>query len=133
MGQLDPMNKLAEKYKDRAIFLFIYAREAHPPGVDFVFPEEEDIQAVAAQKVLEVYEKRQASGRLLRTHLAENWHVLIDNYGQQGARPSYMCYLDNPLFVIGTDGKIAKSMKWTNAEELDQFFRTYLQNHHKKS
>jgi hypothetical protein len=130
MGQLDPMNKIAQKYQGKMTFLFIYAREAHPESATALFPGEEDSSAVTEQKAVEVYAERQKAGRSLRTRLAENWHVLIDNYGQQGARLS--CGLDNPLFVIGADGKVAKLMEWTDAEELEFFLKTYLANQLKK-
>ncbi|HEV3120105.1 MAG TPA: hypothetical protein VGY58_23795 [Gemmataceae bacterium] len=120
------MNDLAEKYKDRITFVFIYAREAHPPSLTELLAGEEDLGTVAPQKAAEVYQARRNSARDFRTRLAHNWHLLIDDYGQRGARPSYMCYLDNPLFVIGTDGKVVKTMEWTDADKLEQFFRTYL-------
>ncbi|HEV3120220.1 MAG TPA: hypothetical protein VGY58_24375 [Gemmataceae bacterium] len=125
------MNDLAKKYSDRLTFVFIYAREAHPPSLAELFAGEEDLSTVAPQKAVQVYQARRDSGRNLRTRLADNWHVLIDDYGQRGAKPSYMCYLDNPLFVIGTDGKIVKTMEWTDADKLDQFFRTYLADSHR--
>jgi hypothetical protein len=128
MDQLDPMNRLAEKYKDRISFLFIYAREAHPRSPALMVSEEEDISAVTPKTANEVYAGRQSAGRLLRTRLAENWHVLIDGYGQRGARLSFMRGLGNPLFVVDKDGKVATRMEWTDAQELDQFLSTFLSN-----
>src|SRR5260370_41147514 len=123
MGQLDSMDDLAKKYSDRITFVFIYAREAHPPSLEELFAGEEDLGKVTPQKAAQVYEARQDSARNLGTRLSHNWHVLIDDYGQRGAKPYYLCYLDNPLFVINTDVKIVKTMQWNDPDRLAQICR----------
>ncbi len=95
------MEKLYEKYKDRAQFFLIYIREAHPAdGWQVPINEKEGI--IFSQPGTKE-ERREIASACVR-HLGLSMPTLIDDMKNTVGR-SYNAWPDR-IFIVGLDGRI---------------------------
>lgn len=116
------MEAVAKKYKDRAEFVFVYCREAHPEGdkrFKTVTKKGEPIKQATTGA------EREETARQFCQDMKLTRRILVDEFGNDsvqrlyGGRP-------NPTVVIGVDGKVALKVAWTNGRELDRFLSAFL-------
>jgi hypothetical protein len=117
--QFDPMRDIAVKYEGRIALLFVYSREAHPQFLGMESDDDEFLPDARAQT--QQHRRRETAAKDVAATLGNPWTVLIDDYDELSAYRKYIDGFDNPLVVVGTDGKIALTMEWTSASELDPF------------
>jgi Iodothyronine deiodinase len=116
-AQARPMQDLARKYQGRAEFLFVYSREAHRPAG----AEGEFLQAgVPARQAATPAERRQGAA-LLRAEVEPARRLLLDGFGADSLFEH--CFggsgADNPLLVVGADGRVALVLWWADPAEVE--------------
>src|SRR5262245_44400507 len=117
------METAAAKYKDRATFVFVYCREAHPEGNRFKVTTKEGKAIPQAPTARE----RKAMAALFCKDLQLTRRILIDEFGEGSVQRLYGG-MPNPTIVIDVDGKIALKMAWTGGEEQDRYLGRFLAN-----
>jgi hypothetical protein len=119
------MDMLAEKYDGQAVFLLVYGREAHPEGSPYPDPFRPYRKPL---KEAATYAERVASAQFLQKQAGVERRMLVDELGGLSMRERFLPgpRIDNPVFVVGTDGRIAFAMKGAKARALDGFLKTYL-------
>jgi hypothetical protein len=101
-SQSGNVEKLYERYKDRAEFLLIYVREAHP--TDGWRMESNDRVHVELEQP-QTYEERFSVAQTCRQHLDLNLPFLVDTIDDRvGAQYSGM---PSRLYVIDSEGRVA--------------------------
>src|SRR5437763_446954 len=106
------MERLCAKYAG-VDFVFVYCHEAHP---------EKEEPGTAARPVLRAhnYAERRRVALWMREQSHMRRRILPDEFGDGSVFDRYFSTrLDNPLVVVDIEGKIACTMSWTAAEQID--------------
>jgi hypothetical protein len=121
------MDQLAEEYRGRAAFLFVYGPEAHPEGADL--PESARTPLLLFKQA-DTYAERQAAARYLQKTFAVGRRILVDEMGATSLWERFLpgSGLSNPVVVVGRDGKVVFAMGQLHAETLHGFLANYLAN-----
>lgn len=101
------MRNLADGYRNRAEFVFIYCAEAHP----------QDSPPVPTP------EARRDRAEEVRRVLGNTTWVLVDEFGTRSVQKRYGS-LENSGFLISTDGVIATKMAIIQPDPIDETLRT---------
>jgi hypothetical protein len=124
-GQAEPMDRLADKYRGRVRFVFIYTDEAHP-GIaqlpDGYSGPRDSFSAIPTPA------DRQTAARILRDALAVRRDILVEPVGGPGLREG--CGLGtwrgHPGLVADPDGRVVYAANWLKADALDAFLTVLL-------
>jgi iodothyronine deiodinase-like protein len=116
------MEKVAKKYKDQAIFLFVYCREAHPEGDRFIKARTRDGKSI---KQAATEEERKTAARQFCEDMKVTRRILVDEFADKSVQRLYGG-LPNPTIVVDMDGKLALKMAWTHGDLLDEFLTKFL-------
>ena len=119
------MENVAKKYKTKAVFLFVYCREAHPEDGSGGF-RGHTRQGKTIPQAKTVAE-RQRMARQFCDDMKAARRILIDEFGDANVQRRYGG-LPNPTVVVDIDGKLALKMPWTNGRILDGFLEGFLRN-----
>lgn len=128
-GQLDGVDQVFEQFKDRAEFLFVYIREAHPDSLLSVVAGDgrESLLKIAQAADLP---SRTASAVVCQRTLKLSMPIAVDDIDNHVGK-AYAGW-PNRMLVIGTDGKImyasAPSPGGTNAQRLRVWLEENLVN-----
>ena len=97
------MEKLYQDYKDRAEFLLVYIREAHPDSVLFVARDGEE----TLEKVLQTdtLDSRAANAQICCETLKLSFPAVVD-CEDNSVNEAYSGWPDR-FVIVGTDGRIA--------------------------
>ena len=117
------MERVAKKYKTKAVFLFVYCREAHPEDGSGGF-RGHTRQGKTIPQAKTVAE-RQRMARQFCDDMKAARRILVDEFGATNVQRRYGG-LPNPTVVVDVDGKLALKMPWTNGTILDGFLATFL-------
>jgi hypothetical protein len=113
------MDALAKKYP-QVQWVFIYCHEAHAemaPDATAARPTPRGDNAA----------ERQRSARRLRDDVHVQRRIFPDGFGEACVFDRYFSDpIDNPLVVVDVDGKIACTLSWTDAEQVDAFLARLL-------
>lgn len=101
-GHIPALNQAYQRYKDRAEFLFVYIREAHPDEGGRI-PENEDLGVVVAQP--QRVEERIQLAQNCASRLDVQMPIVVDDMENNTER-SYRAWPER-LLIVGADGKIA--------------------------
>ncbi len=101
-GQGGTLEKLYERYKDRATFLAVYVREAHP--TDGWRMEVNDVLGVSIRQP-RTYSERAGVAQVCSRTLGISFPVLVDSIDD--TVNNQYCGLPSRLYVIDSRGKIA--------------------------
>jgi hypothetical protein len=119
------MERVAKKYKTKAVFLFVYCREAHPDDGSGGFRgRTRQGKAIAQAKTVA---ERRTTARQFCDDMKAARQILIDEFGHANVQRRYGG-LPNPTVVVDIDGKLALKMPWTNGRVLDGFLERFLRN-----
>ena len=102
-GQLEGIDAVYEQYQDRARFLFVYIREAHPDSLLSV------VQPNGQESLLKIIQPTDPSTRTQAAALCQrtaklNMLIAVDTIDNSVGK-AYAGWLDR-MVVVGTDGKI---------------------------
>jgi hypothetical protein len=114
---LDSMRRLADRYAGRAEFLFVYCREAHrTAAADGEYLRDGLPRRQAAQDA----ERRQGAG-LLSSSVGAARRLVVDGFGAGSLYERLFggSGADDPLVVVGTDGRVALVSRWADADEVE--------------
>lgn len=101
--QVLEMDKLYEQHKDRAAFLFVYIREAHPDSVLRVIEDgKESLQRIEQTATLD---ERSRAARLCTGTLKLQMPVVVDKEDNR-VNKTYAGW-PNRLVIVNTEGKLA--------------------------
>lgn len=97
------MEKLYQDFKDRAEFLLVYIREAHPDSVLFVAKDGEEV----LEKVLQTdtLDARAANAQICNETLKLSFPTVLDR-DDNAVNEAYSGWPDR-FVIVGTDGRIA--------------------------
>jgi hypothetical protein len=126
LGQFDPREAVARKYRDQVDFLFIYTREAHPDsGMASTQIVDEDGQGLTQT---ETWEERANRAKEFARWKHVQRRILVDEDGERSVEAMYWGNRYNPAIVIGRDGRIAGKFEFADdARAVDQFLAGYLE------
>jgi hypothetical protein len=96
------LNRLYERYRDRADFWIVYVREAHPKDGWQVPQNVAQGVTIAAPKTLE---ERERAAMECQAHLELKIPILIDGM-DDAVEKAYSGWPDR-IYVVGRDGRIA--------------------------
>lgn len=118
---LRSMRQLAERYAGQADFYFVYCREAHVPATahgKYLQDDRPRRQAVNAA------ERRQGAN-LLRSQVEPTRLLVLDGFGKGNLFESLFgsSGADDPMVVVGTDGRVALVSRWTDADEVEAYLK----------
>jgi hypothetical protein len=116
------MEAVSKKYNDKAEFLFIYCREAHPEGDPRVKTTTRDGKPIKQTTTLE---ERKAIAQTFCNDMKLMRRILVDEFGDDSVQRRYGG-LPNPTVVIDVDGRMALKMAWTGGEALDGYLAKFL-------
>ena len=121
MDQLGPMKALARQFAGRARFAFVYTREAHSPATaegDYL----QDGRPV--RQAVDRAERRRGAG-LLRAAVEPDRLLLLDGFGAESLFERLFAGTgaDNPLVVVGADGRVALVSRWADVDEVGEFLK----------
>jgi hypothetical protein len=122
------MEAVAKKHSERAVFLFVYCREAYPGGQrggpprSLMSPSARRAPPLPQASTAE--ERKQAAERFC-ADLKLTRRIILDDFGDKSLQRAYGTH-PNPTIVIDLNGKIALKMAWTNAAALDTFLAAFL-------
>jgi hypothetical protein len=119
------MEQVAKKYKSKAVFFFVYCREAHPDDGSGGF-RGRTRQGTTIPQAKTVAERRKTARRFCDDMKAAR-QILIDEFGDGNVQRRYGG-LPNPTVVLDVEGKLALKMPWTNGRILDEFLGKFLRN-----
>jgi thiol-disulfide isomerase/thioredoxin len=122
MGQVGPLNKLAERYRGKAKFVFIYCREAHPDPARVSQSEDDEIFPDEGARMARM-RNRQDAAKTFCNFTNKDWTVLVDEVAEKSVYHAFVLGLGNPLFVVDREGRIALALEWTDATELEKFLQ----------
>jgi hypothetical protein len=118
------MEKVAQKYKGKAEFIFVYCREAHPEGQRQPAGRTQTGKGI---KQADTIQDRKTTAEKFCDDMKMSRRILVDDFGDQSAQRKYG-NLNNPTVVIDVNGKVALKMAWTNGQALDKFLEPFLKN-----
>ncbi len=97
------MEKLYQDYKDRAEFLLVYIREAHPDSLLFVAKDGEE----SLEKVLQTDDlaSRSANAQICAETLKLSFAAVVDR-DDNAVNQAYAGWPDR-FVIVGTDGRVA--------------------------
>jgi hypothetical protein len=112
------MKQLARRYAGRAAFAFVYSREAHCPDGGAGEYLRDGVPARQAANLTE----RHKGAELLRDWVEPERLLLLDGFGDESLfeRLFGNADVDNPMLVVGADGKVALVSWWADAEEAER-------------
>ena len=116
------METVAKKYKDQALFLFVYCREAHPDGDRFIKARTRNGKPI---KQAATEEERKAAAHQFCEEMKVTRPILVNEFGGNSIQRRYGG-LPNPTVVVDIDGKLALKMAWTHGDVLDDFLKKFL-------
>ena len=96
------LEKLYLRYKDRATFVMVYVREAHPTGG---WRMDSNDRAGVAMPQPTTYEERTKAANLCARHLDLSFPILVDTIDD--ATGAYYSGMPSRLYLIDRSGKIA--------------------------
>ena len=128
LGQVEAMNRLAQRYQGKAKFLFIYCREAHPDQARISQSEDDETFADEPARLRRLRERQDAAKNFCSL-ASKDWTVLVDDVAEQSVYHRFVLGLGNPLFVLDRDGRIALAMEWTDAVEVEKFLQRSVIHH----
>lgn len=123
-SQLDGVDEVYEQFKDRAEFLFVYIREAHPDSVLAV------VDADGGESLFKIPQAADASTRTSSAAYCQrtvklSMPIAVD--GIDNAVGKAYAGWPNRMVVVGTDGKVAYASDpapgGTNAERLNAWLQ----------
>ena len=118
-GQLEAVDDVYEEFGDRAEFLFVYIREAHPDSVLSVVDGTGDESLVKIPQAADSSERTSAAATCQRT-VKLKMPIAVDS--EDNAVGKAYAGWPNRMVVVGTDGNVifasAGSPRGTNAAEL---------------
>lgn len=103
-GQLDGVDEVYEDFKDRAEFLFIYIREAHPDSVLSIVAED-GREALLQIRQAEDFPSRITSAAACQRSQELSLPIAVDDMDDSVGK-AYSGW-PNRMVVVGTDGNIA--------------------------
>jgi hypothetical protein len=116
------MEAVAQKYRDKADFLFVYCREAHPeggPGGGTRTKQNKPIPQAMTP------DERRETARQFCADMQATRRILVDDFAWASVQQLYGG-MPNPTFVVDVDGKIALKLAWTNGAALGDFLPRFL-------
>jgi Spy/CpxP family protein refolding chaperone len=119
---LEAMEKLSQKYTDRAVFLIVYTREVHPSGGWEVNRNQAD--GFTAPQPAD-YAARLAQAEKARRALNISLPMVVDKLDDE-VTAEYGGF-PNAAIVIGRDGKIAGRQQWADPSGLARLIDAALQ------
>lgn len=124
-SKVNDMEKLYQKFKDRATFLIIYTPEAHPRDTPSYFSKRMMYSRLPSDKDLDqprTYEKRVWAARSCITNLGISIPVLVDEMNNDVT--DYLGPAPNAAYLIGKDGKINARYGWLDVKQLEKDLET---------
>src|SRR5262249_17127425 len=112
------MAAVAQKYKGRAQFLFVYCRESHPEGAAFR-PGSVPIRRA------ETLREQTETARRFASSAKPRRRVLVDEFGEQSLLQRFG-NAENPVIVLDGQGRIALKLLWSDASLVDAFLSELL-------
>jgi hypothetical protein len=97
------LERLYQTYKDRAAFLLVYIREAHPDSVLFTVDDGKEVLKKITQT--DDLEQRSGTAQQCMATLRLSLPVVIDNEDNH-VNTQYAGWPDR-FYIVGVDGKIA--------------------------
>jgi peroxiredoxin len=95
-GEHAPLKALIEEYHTRALVVFVYTAENHPPLAPLVSN----------------WEERRQRGKIFKALTKQAAHVLVDEFDAQSVQAQYGSRVPTG-FVIGTDGRLLSKQMLT--------------------
>jgi hypothetical protein len=118
-GQLAGVDQVYQRYKDRAEFLFVYVREAHPDSVLSVLDRDGHETLVKIPQAADLTGRTESAAACQRTERLK-MPVAVDTLDNRVGK-AYAGW-PNRMVVVGTDGKIVYASpaapRGTNAQQL---------------
>jgi hypothetical protein len=99
--QAGNVDKLYQKYNDRATFVMVYVREAHPSNGWRIDNSMIEVNVVQPK----TYEERVRVAQVCRQRLGFSFHVLVDSI--EDSVGSYFSGMPSRLYIIDNQGKVA--------------------------
>jgi thiol-disulfide isomerase/thioredoxin len=124
-GQAAPMDRLAEKYKGRVRFVFVYTDEAHP-GIAILPDGYRGSRDMLTDKPTPAH--RLSAAYILRDTLAVQREILVEPTAGQGLREGccLAAWKYHPGIVADRDGRVVYAAKWLKTDSLDEFLTQLL-------
>jgi hypothetical protein len=126
LSGLRSMRQFAEHYAGQADFYFVYCREAHLPATtDGMYMQGDRPRRQAANAA----ERRQGA-TLVRVRIEPARWLLLDGFGKESLYEPLFggSGADDPMIVVGTDGRVALVSRWADANEIEAYLNALPQH-----
>jgi thiol-disulfide isomerase/thioredoxin len=124
-AQAESMDRLADKYRGKVRFVFVYSDEAHP-GIAFLPDGYRGSRDMLTDKPTPA--QRLSAAYILRDTLAVQREILVEPTAGQGLREG--CCLSawkyHPGIVADRNGRVVYAAKWLKSKSLDEFLTQLL-------
>src|SRR5438093_339915 len=106
------MEEVAKKYRDKAEFVFVYCREAHPEGEAAGGTRTKKNQPIAQATTPA---ERNETARQFCDDMRMTRRILLDAFDDESIQGPYGG-LQNHTVVVDVEGKIALKLAWTDGK-----------------